>query len=143
MPRGTKPLARTAGLTRGAPLKQGSTLQRRTPIRPVSDKRAADNRVRRAMAAAMFPERPLCVVYELSQQHPGVIPDGVISGCRRWADDLHETLSRARGGSITDPEVAVAPCRACHDVLTFTPESELGWAYQLGLLAHSWNGVPA
>lgn len=125
MPRGTKPLARTAGLTRGAPLERGSTLQRHTPIRPVSRKRAAEIRVRRKMLAAMFPERPLCA----------------LPWCTRWADDVHEPLTRARGGSITDPDNAVPLCRPHHDEITFTPESALGWAYGLELLRHSWDSL--
>ena len=93
------------------------------------------------MVAAMFPERPLCVVYALSQESPGLIPDEVINGCGRWADDVHEPLTRARGGGIADPGNAVPPCRPCHDVLTFRPESELEWAYELGLLVHSWDAA--
>lgn len=124
---------------RGKRLERGAGLGRRTEIRKVSAKRQAENRERRAMVAAMFPERPLCVVYMLSQDNPGVIPDGVLSQCGRWADDVHEPLTRARGGSIVDPENAVPPCRPCHDVLTFRPESELRWAYELGLLRHSWD----
>jgi hypothetical protein len=136
MPSRMKPLARTAELSRSTPLEGGGVLERRTRIRPVSKKRAAANRVRRAMAAGMFPERPLCVVYVLSQDHPGVIPDEVINGCGRWADDVHEPLTRARGGSITNPDNAVPPCRPCHDVLGGEPS----WGYELGLLVHSWDG---
>ena len=93
------------------------------------------------MVAAMFPERPLCVVYVLFQQDPDAIPAEVISQCGRWADDVHEPLSRGRGGSITDRENAEVPCRPCHDEITFTPESELDWAYACGLLVHSWDAA--
>jgi hypothetical protein len=61
--------------------------------------------------------------------------------CLHFADDIHESLTRARGGSITDAKIMHPLCRGCHDVITFTPESELGWAYDLGLLAHSWSGA--
>jgi hypothetical protein len=99
-------------------------LRRHKPIRQVSARRQREMRERRAMVAAMFGgERPVCVV-----------PD-----CGRWADDLHEPLTRARGGSITDPDNAVPLCREHHDEITFRPESELGWAYDLGLLVHSWD----
>lgn len=134
-------LRRSAELQRGKRLERGAELGRRAEIRKVSAKRAAENRDRRAMVAAMFPEQPLCVVYMLSQDKPGLIPDGVLSQCGRWADDVHEPLTRARGGSIVDPENAVPPCRPCHDVLTFRPESELVWAYQCGLLVHSWDAT--
>jgi hypothetical protein len=91
------------------------------------------------MVASMFPERPLCVVYVLSQRNAGLIPDVVIGRCGRWADDVHEPLTRARGGSITDPENAVPPCRSCHDALGREP----AWGYKAGLLRHSWDAPKA
>lgn len=106
-----------------APLMRSAGLARRTSVRRVSAKRAAENRKRRAMIDALYPERPRCA-------RPG---------CGRLADDIHEPLTRGRGGSITDPENAVPLCRACHDEITFRPESELGWAYEAGLLRHSWD----
>jgi hypothetical protein len=75
------------------------------------------------MADRLYPERPMC-------GRPG---------CPRLADDLHEPLTRARGGSITDPGNQVPLCREDHDIVTFRPESELGWAYEIGLLIHSWD----
>lgn len=105
-------------------------MQRHQRLRPVSLRRQAENRQRRAMVDGLFGgERPLCAVWEALQ--PG--------WCTRWADDLHEPLTRARGGSITDPDNAVPLCRACHDRITFRPESELQWAYDMGLLIHSWD----
>ena len=122
-----KPLTRTARLERGAPLASVTELQRGGPLSPVSDNRRRENTERRAMITVLTGgERPLCAVWELRQ------PDW----CTRWADDAHEPLTRARGGSITDPGNVVFVCRACHDVLTFTPESQLGWAYAAGLLRH-------
>jgi hypothetical protein len=89
----------------------------------VSVKRQRENRERRAMVTALWPDgRPSC-------ERPG---------CARLADDVHEPLTRARGGSITDKKNAKALCRTCHDEITFSPESELGWAYACGLLVHSW-----
>lgn len=122
------PLRQSGQLTRSGPLprvawRPAAVYQ---PLRPVSAKRAAENRQRRAMVAALWPERPRCKV----------------PGCPRLADDVHEPLTRARGGSITDPGNAVPLCRPHHDEVTFRPESELGWAYELGLLAHSWDGAP-
>jgi hypothetical protein len=137
-----KPLGRTKGLGRGAPLQRSGQLASVTPlrsytglqrhqgIRPVSAKRRAENRQRRAMITGLAGgERPLCAVWLLIQPE----------WCTRWADDAHEPLSRARLGSIVDPENCRFLCRACHDVLTFRPESELQWAYNLGLLRHSWH----
>ena len=97
--------------------------ERRVPLNQVSPKRARESRQRRAVIRAMFPDRPACA-------RPG---------CTAWADDVHEPLTRARGGSIVDPENMVPLCRPHHDEVTFAPESELGWAYECGLLRHSWD----
>lgn len=135
LPDRTKPLGRGTGLARTG------SLARRSGLAPVSASRAGENRTRRAMADSLFPERPLCTVYELAEQQPDLVPGKVACRCWRWADDLHEPLTRARGGSITDPGNVLPLCRICHDVLTFTPESLLGWAYQAGLLRHSWDAA--
>ena len=119
--RGSKPLARTGQLTSVTPLRRGG------PIRPVSDRRQAENAQRRAMIAGLAGgERPLCDVWA------AMAPEW----CTRWADDAHEPLSRARLGSITDPGNCRFLCRACHDLVTFRPESEIGWAFRLGLVRH-------
>lgn len=115
------PLARTTGLGRGA------GLVRRAPLRAVSAARAAENRLRRAIVAQLWPDGQ---------------PDCEWPGCMKLADDAHEKLTRARSGSITDPKNLAALCREHHDYVTFTPESELGEAYRLGLLVHSWDAPP-
>jgi hypothetical protein len=107
------PLARTGGLDRGG------ALERRSGLRPVSARRARENRQRRKMIRALYPERPLCVV----------------PWCFQWADDGHEPLTRARGGSITDPGNVVPVCRRHNEELTLEPS----WGYELGLLVHSWD----
>lgn len=109
-------------MNRAVPLRPGRTLQRRTPIKPMSKKRAKENRERRAVFTAIYTYRPRCAV----------------PGCPRLADDIHEPLTRARGGSITDPDNGVPMCREHNDMLSSTPESKLAWAYKLGLLKHSW-----
>jgi hypothetical protein len=45
-----------------------------------------------------------------------------------WTD-LHEVLSRGRGGDPTDPENILALCREHHHQITVNPE----WAESLGL----------
>jgi hypothetical protein len=127
-------LARAAARAR-----ERGALQRTAGLQPVSPKRAAANRQRRAMVNELYPEQPLCSVYESAAGDTPVvvIPAVVLDACRWFADDLHEPLTRARGGSITDEDNQTPLCRSCHDVITFRPESELGWAYDLGLLAHS------
>lgn len=95
---------------------------RKTRLRPVSRKRAAEIRERRTMLQAKYPDRPLCEV----------------PYCNRFAHDAHEPLTRARGGSITDPGNVKAVCRPHHDEITF---EEPEWAYELGFLVHSWEAA--
>ena len=118
-------LERRKPLARGKRLERGAELVRRTPLRAVSAVRAAENRLRRKIVGQLFPERPVC-------HRPG---------CCQWADDVHEPLTRARGGSIVDPENMIPLCRAHHEEVTFCPESELDWAYEAGLLRHSWGAA--
>ena len=51
------------------------------------------------------------------------------------SDDVHEIVSRARGGSILDPKNLVCLCRRCHAWVTTHPqEAEAeGWS------APSWE----
>lgn len=123
---------RNSALSRNQPLRAdpAKPLRRRGRIRPVSLKRQRENRVRAAMADRLWPGRRegtvMCAVWEAIQ------PDW----CDRWASDLHEPLSRARGGSITDPGNCAPLCRSCHARIT---DEEPAWAYDLGLLVHSWE----
>lgn len=113
-------LARTARLARHAELTSTTPLVTHTPIRRVSAKRQAENRQRRKVMDAAFGDAPQCV-------RPG---------CNRYADDVHEPLTRGRGGSITDPNNMAPLCRTHHDEVQKGP----GWAYDLGLMVHSWDG---
>ena len=123
MPPRTVPMRPGQPPARGTSLATTTPLGRHTRIRPVSDKRRAENRERRAMKERRWPngERPRCAR-----------PD-----CLRLADDLHEVLTRARGGSITDEANTVPLCRQDNDELTLEP----AWGYELGLLRHSWDGA--
>ena len=89
------PLARVTPLHRGEPLANVVYLDRGAkvlPLRPVSKRRARQNRQRAAMADRLWPDRRdgtvLCAV-----------PD-----CGQRADDLHEPASGPRGGGIVDRE---------------------------------------
>lgn len=111
--RGTKPMERRAELHRG------ESQLARTPLRSTSKKRDRENRERTAMKKANFPAGTRC-------SKPG---------CWKPYEDVHEPLTRARGGSITDPNNAVALCRPHHEDVG----AEKPWAYELGLLIHSWE----
>lgn len=125
-----KPLARRTRLTaatrleRKTPLEGTAGLARVTPLRAVSSKRRKANQVRRDAVYATFGDAPGCVV----------------PGCWRLADDVHEPLTRGRGGSITDPTNMAPLCRPHHTEIT---DTEPAWAYELGLLIHSWGGGDA
>jgi len=75
-------------------------------MRAVSKKRQRLNRIRRRNLLAAFGPDPMCV----------------FPNCSRHADDAHEILSRARGGSITDPANIAPLCRSHHDYITTNPE---------------------
>ena len=129
MPRGSSVLARAAlkprkPFLRSAVLKRSAPMRRHSPLPMVSKKRAREIRERRAMLQAKYPGVTLCEV----------------PYCNRVADDAHEPLTRARGGSITDPGNVKAVCRPHHDEITF---EEPEWAYDLGFLVHSWTGEAA
>jgi hypothetical protein len=118
--RNTTPLAQGKPLERKTPMPRGKGLDRSAPIRQQSAKRKQANRERRAMANAMFPDgAPPCIV----------------PWCGQWADDLHEPLTRARGGSIVEPDNAVPTCRRHNSELTGEPP----WGYELHLLVHEWD----
>jgi hypothetical protein len=48
--------------------------------------------------------------------------------------DVHEILTRGRGGSIVEPENVLALCRSCHHFITIEP----AWAKQNGFIV-SWS----
>lgn len=92
----------------------------RKPLPRVSARRAREIRERRAMLQALYPDLVLCEVPH----------------CNEVATDPHEPKTRARGGSITDPENLKAICRRHHREVT---DEEPEWAYGLGFLRHSWD----
>lgn len=83
-----------------------------------SRKREAIYRQRRPLVAALLAERPIC-------ERCGTNP----------SDDVHEVVSRARGGSILDSRNLVCLCRSCHTWLTDHPAQ----AEAEGFSAHSWD----
>lgn len=109
------PLGRGKALARGGPLERRSPLiaqrgiDRSSRVRAVSKKREDENAVRRAVVAELLAAYPECQARWKCAGDP--------------ATEVHERLSRARGGSITDLEQshAIGCCRACHAWLTEHP----------------------
>lgn len=83
----------------------------RLPVR--SRKQIALYVLRRRLVAALLEERPVCE--RCHQQR---------------ATECHELLSRARGGSVLDPENIACLCHDCHAWITTHPaEAQAqGWA---------------
>jgi hypothetical protein len=77
---------------------------------------AARARARRRLLEELYPRPVLCAIRWDER-------------CTGLATDPHEPLTRARGGSITDPANIVPACRACHDAAHAHPaEAERrGW----------------
>jgi hypothetical protein len=107
------PLRRTASLTASPP--------RRTPLR-----------ARSAKTARLYRTERVPLVKALFEDGPSICP---VPWCSNVADSPHEPLTRARGGSITDPANVVLVCWQHNQELTEEPE----WGYDLGLLKHSWE----
>ena len=113
-------------------------LQRRTPLRRVSLKRQRVMQQRRVFVTDQLALRPDCeagpLIGAYRLDHYGVqygqrlIRQAYPCGGR--SVDIHEPLTRARGGSILNPANTVAVCRGCHDWIHTHPES----ATRLGLL---------
>lgn len=119
MPRGTVQLRRTAPITVAA-----VSLVQRSRLRPVSTKRAAENRQRAKVVKQLVEADPICA----------------FPSCTAFASDPHEIVPRSRGGSIVDPEIIRLLCRPHHNWAHEHPIQ----ATELGLLVHSWNrkGLP-
>ena len=90
-------------------------------MRAVSKKRAKLLRERKKLTDSMKREGPVMCLFPVSYF------DSPLPYCTR-ADDLHEIVSRARGGSVTDPENVVPLCRPHHIWVTEHPKeaAELG-----------------
>ena len=109
------------------PLRRGGPLRRRTPLRHISPKRAKQQRLRQQMVRDELARRELCEAAAVIRQA------GHQPRCHGLAVELHEPLTRARGGSILDPANTVAICRSCHDWIHVNPAS----ATEIGLLRPS------
>jgi hypothetical protein len=118
-------------------LPRGVPLKRKTPLRSVSPKRRSIQRERREMVRRELSERELCeagapIYHYQVGKHGEVDVEGRsdFNQCGGLAVDLHEPVTRARGGSILDPKNTVAVCRICHGWIHDNPEA----ATTIGLL---------
>ena len=102
-------------------------LKRKTRLRSVSPKRAKAQRLRRTMVAEELATRELC------EAGARITQAGYDARCHGLAVELHEPLTRARGGPVLDPVNTVAICRSCHDWFHVNPAAATG----LGLLVSS------
>lgn len=105
-------------------LKRSGHLKRHVPMRRRSVKRAALAIERAIFVRRLLAERPIC---EAGEALVGAL-EGHVCGLR--SVDVHEPLTRARGGSILDEANALAVCRRCHDQIGAHPALSL----RLGLL---------
>jgi 5-methylcytosine-specific restriction endonuclease McrA len=87
-------------------------------MRARSKKMAAKYTERRKLVATMLEEFPMCQRCNAQR-----------------STEVHELLSRARGGSILDPSNCVALCHQCHHWITTNPAE----ATADGWLKHSWE----
>lgn len=83
-----------------------------------SRKMEAKYRERRSLVAQMLEDKPVCERCSAAR-----------------STDIHEVVSRARGGSILDPRNLVALCRPCHSWITTHPAE----AHAAGWSKHSWE----
>lgn len=93
---------------------------KRSKLNPVSKKRMTLNRERRQFVSEVLKFRLMC--------------EARIRGCTMTPTDVHEILTRGRGGSIIEPDNVLALCRSCHHFITIEP----AWAKQNGFIV-SWS----
>lgn len=123
-------------------MKRSGPIQRKTPLRKVSKKRASVQAKRRAFVRQQLAVRPLCEAGErifvwqvdhFGQAHARASQR--TDACQQRATDIHEPLQRSAGGSILDADNTFAVCRRCHDWIHNHPDI----SKQLGLLHNSWD----
>lgn len=125
---------------------------KRTPIKrsrkrlpPFSAKRAAIRDERRAFVARILSERPTCeapfylraVVNGMEPEDQRTVVDALrLGGVRCRSTEVHEVLSRARGGSIVEDDNVKALCHLHHRWVTEHPRL----ATVAGLSRSRWGG---
>lgn len=102
-------------------MRRTTGLRRTGRLRPRSQRMERTYRERRLLVAALLDAHPMC-------QRCG----------QARSTEVHEVLSRARGGSILDPDNCVALCHDCHAWVTTHPAQALA----AGWLRSSWDLEP-
>jgi hypothetical protein len=119
-------------------MKRGKPLKRTGRLRSVSKKRAKENRQRRSVIEQMAEESggycqagSTIFAYRIKLAAAGK-SDSEFQGwtCAGEAHDAHEVVTRARGGSITDPANILLVCRPCHNWIDDHPAA----ASDIGLI---------
>lgn len=77
--------------------------------------------LRKAFRERILTERPWC--------------QARLKGCWGRSSEVHEVVTRARGGSILDPHNVLALCHWCHCWVTEHPLE----AHSLFLVRHGWE----
>lgn len=88
---------------------------KRSPINHRSKKTEQVYKERRKIVARLLEERPLC-------EACAVLGNGPIRVHQRQSVDIHEMVTRGRGGSIVDEKNLLALCRFCHTKITDDPK---------------------
>lgn len=117
-------MKRGGPLRRSTPLQAKAGLGRRTKLQGVSQKRKAIEQPRRVLVDLV-----------LSRDGFTCRARTLLPGRCGGPLDVHEVLSRARGGSILDPDNCLTLCRLHHDWVTTHPaEAEAGgWSRSTGV----------
>ena len=120
--RGRKPVMKRS------PVKRNKSMKRR------SDKFEQKMKIRRELVRQELEKRPWCEAcvefYEATDGRCGSIPP-------RRSCDIHEPLTRARGGDFLDRKNTMAVCRLCHQDF----ESHLKLATEKGWLVPGYKAV--
>lgn len=103
---------------------------KRSPLNRRSKKREADYEIRRPLVRRLLEERPWCEACPVYAAH-----DGRATYVRQRSVDIHEILTRGRGGSILDEPNLLAVCRSCHRRIGNYP----ALSNELGLTRASWD----
>ena len=124
------------------PIKRTAWRPKRKALPGFSLHREAIRAERRELVARLLSERPTCealshlrsIVNTLGDDDQRVVVDAM-RRCTFHSSEVHEVLSRARGGSILDEENCLCLCHHCHAWVTTHPRL----ATMAGLLKSRWQ----